>query len=83
MTESDYWSEVVPCSACPEGHDRMTFHSLGMVCARCNEHTGNNHQGHYWRFCKRLMDELGSGRDTNDYLAADFHFCCPDDCELA
>jgi hypothetical protein len=41
-----------------------------MVCARCNHHTGNSHQGHYWKFCKvtKHMEE--------------FHFCCPGDCEI-
>lgn len=41
-----------------------------MICPRCNHHTGNSHQGHYWAFCKVTgkMEE--------------FHFCCPDDCEL-
>lgn len=78
-----YWDEVVSCPnpACPEGHTRMYFHSLGMVCARCNLHTGNNHQGHYWGFCKRLQAE-NPGRDLNDYVI-DMHFCCPDGCELA
>jgi len=59
----------------------MTFHTLGMVCGRCNQHTGNNHQGHYWGLCKRLMAEE-PGREWNDYVI-DLHFCCPDDCELA
>lgn len=42
-----------------------------MVCGRCNNHTGNSHQGHYWKFCVPLGG-----------MAKKFHFCCPDDCEL-
>lgn len=41
-----------------------------MVCARCNHHTGNTNQGHWWAFCKVTR--------RNER----FHFCCPDDCEL-
>lgn len=67
---SEWWDQIVPCSACDEGHDRMTFHSLGMLCARCGQHTGNNHQGHYWALCSVTRS------------IRDFHFCCPDDCEL-
>lgn len=43
------------------------------VCARCGHHTGNNHQGHYWRWCK----VTGTMRE--------FHLCCKDPewgCEL-
>jgi hypothetical protein len=39
-------------------------------CGRCNKVTGNNTQGHYWAYCK----VTGTNRD--------FHFCCPDDCQL-
>lgn len=42
-----------------------------MVCGRCGHHTGNNTQGHYWAYCKVNKD------------SKDFHFCCPDDCELS
>jgi len=45
-------------------------HCRCVVCSRCNHHTGNNHQGHYWRKCK----VTGTMRV--------FHFCCPGDCEL-
>lgn len=41
-----------------------------MVCGRCNKHTGNSNQGHYWAWCKVRREML------------DFHFCCDDDCEL-
>lgn len=41
-----------------------------MICARCNQHTGNTSQGHYWSYCKVTR--------TN----RDFHFCCPGACEL-
>ncbi len=41
-----------------------------MVCSRCKHHTGNSTQGHYWARCAvtKTMRE--------------FHFCCPDACEL-
>lgn len=41
-----------------------------MICARCNRHTGNSHQGHYWAMCK----VTGTKREH--------HFCCPGNCEL-
>ena len=41
-----------------------------LICARCDRHTGNGHQGHYWGWC----------RVTNKM--EDLHFCCPGDCEL-
>jgi hypothetical protein len=41
-----------------------------IVCARCGHHTGNANQGHYWAWCKV------------EQRMRDFHFCCPDDCEL-
>ena len=41
-----------------------------LVCGRCNRHTGNSTQGHYWAYCKATRS------------LRDFHFCCPDDCEL-
>ncbi len=63
-------NEILECPACPDGHTYMEFHSLGMVCARCNEHTGNSHQGHFWSYCK-VTRTIRSP-----------HFCCPDNCEL-
>lgn len=41
-----------------------------LVCGRCKRHTGNSTQGHYWGYCKVTK------------TVRDFHFCCPDDCEL-
>ena len=41
-----------------------------IVCGRCQRHTGNSHQGHYWKYCTVTKD------------LRDFHFCCPEDCEL-
>lgn len=48
-----------------------TFSCRCMVCGRCGKHTGNSHQGHNWKFCSAKGE-----------MAADWHFCCPDDCEL-
>lgn len=39
-------------------------------CGRCNNVTGNSNQGHYWAYC-------GVTKSVRD-----FHFCCPDNCEL-
>lgn len=39
-------------------------------CGRCGQLTGNNTQGHFWGLCKTT----GTVRE--------FHFCCPDACEL-
>lgn len=41
-----------------------------LTCGRCRQHTDNSTQGHYWSYCK----------DTN--TDREFHFCCPDNCEL-
>lgn len=44
-----------------------------VVCPRCGHHTGNSHQGHYWKLCKVTR------------TLRTFHFCCPDlafGCEL-
>lgn len=41
-----------------------------VVCGRCGRHTGNSNQGHYWAYCKVTRG------------MRDFHFCCPNDCEL-
>ena len=41
-----------------------------IVCARCGRHTGDSNQGHYWSYCKVIAD------------TREFHFCCPDGCEL-
>ena len=65
QTMTDYY-----CNVCDETHDRFDANTLGMVCARCKQHTGNNNQGHYWAFCKVTRTKR------------QFHFCCPDDCEL-
>lgn len=59
-------STTMFCRTCNEDHERWDWHSRGMLCARCEQHTGNNHQGHYWKFCQKtrlVLDE--------------FHFCCP------
>lgn len=41
-----------------------------MICARCNKHTGNAHQGHNWSMCNVTHTLRGH------------HFCCPGNCEL-
>lgn len=66
------------CPACEVTHDYITAISLGMLCGRCNQHTGNNHQGHYWGFCKVYA---ARGLEWEKCIR-DFHFCCPEDCEL-
>jgi len=40
------------------------------ICPRCNHHTGNAHQGHYFAWCRITQSDRV------------FHFCCPGDCEL-
>jgi hypothetical protein len=50
-----------------EGSDR----SRGMRCGQCDQYTGNNHQGHYWKWCK-----VTGQMET-------FHFCCPGACDRA
>lgn len=55
------------------GLDSLLSEANGLVCARCGHHTGNDTQGHYWKWCKVTA------------RFERFHFCCPDDvlgCEL-
>ena len=59
-------------------HDLDTDRMLGMVCARCNTHTGNYTQGHHWAICKVL---IGRGVPWKE-AKREYHFCCPGDCEL-
>jgi hypothetical protein len=63
-----------------------------IVCARCGHHTGNAHQGHYWKACKVLAERLSASLKPGETLPVaeylkrtsreDWHFCCPGDCEL-
>lgn len=41
-----------------------------LTCGRCEQHTDNGNQGHYWAYCSVTK------------TVRDFHFCCPGDCEL-
>lgn len=70
--------ETYSCAACPEGHTAAEWHALGMLCGRCGKHTGNNHQGHHWTFCKVYAKQ---GKSIDESMREP-HFCCPDDCEL-
>jgi hypothetical protein len=69
---------ALDCTTCQVEHDRITWHSLGMLCGRCEQHTGNNHQGHYWGLCQVL---LAQGVPWKNAIR-ELHFCCPDDCQL-
>lgn len=67
----------------------MDWNSLGMVCARCVKHTGNDSQGHYWGYCKdkRFNAEVEARYADKQSVpwnerVRELHFCCPDDCEL-
>lgn len=65
--------ERTPCDDPTATRNILTGQCRCTVCARCHHHTGNSHQGHWWKFCKvtRTMRE--------------FHFCCEDPaygCEL-
>lgn len=64
-----------------------------VVCPRCNQHTGNSHQGHYWSLCKVLAGRVRASLAPGETLsAAEFmkracrepHFCCGNEfgCEL-
>lgn len=41
-----------------------------VVCSRCDRHTGNGNQGHYWAYCSATKE------------VREYHFCCPSQCEL-
>lgn len=66
------------CPTCDEDHDQILWNSLGMLCGRCSQHTGNNNQGHYWGLCKVLLNQGVPWKDA----IRELHFCCPDDCAL-
>lgn len=57
--------------AFPDGAGGVEYRCRCVVCGRCGHHTGNSTQGHYWRFCAPARA-----------MAAEFHFCCPGNCEL-
>lgn len=52
----------------------MTEHKITnsptLICSRCEKDTENNNQGHYWAYCTVTKSDR------------EFHFCCPDNCEL-
>lgn len=52
------------------GNETVGYFCRCIICARCGQHTGNNNQGHYWSSCKVTK------------TVREFHFCCPDDCQL-
>lgn len=70
--------ETVYCESCQTEHEILIWHSLGLICARCNKHTGNNSQGHYWGLCKGLLRQ----GTPFEKAVRELHFCCPGDCEL-
>lgn len=41
-----------------------------VVCPRCNMHTGNSTQGHFWAWCKVTESRR------------DYHWCCEESCSL-
>lgn len=41
-----------------------------MWCSLCGQLTENRNKGHFWASCKVTKTDR------------DFHFCCPDDCQL-
>ena len=64
-----------------------------IVCARCGHHTGNSHQGHYWKACKVLSARFDAEHAGEHIPFAEavqltsrdeFHMCCPPPlgCEL-
>ena len=67
------------------GHDG-TYVCRCIVCGRCEHHTGNSTQGHYWAVChvQRKFHDLHKTKALMDCKKCmpDFHFCCKDDCEL-
>lgn len=74
MEKLSEWMKNSPCDAggaasmymMPDG----TVSCRCIVCGRCERHTGNSHQGHFWKWCRVTKD------------MREFHFCCPDNCEL-
>ncbi len=59
-----------PCDDPTATRNADTGECRCVVCSRCNRHTGNSNQGHYWRMCKVTR------------TLRDFHHCCPGNCEL-
>lgn len=73
--------QPAPATACDAPSPSVYVHSYDgfgapiyrcncLVCGRCNKHTGNSNQGHYWSWCKVTRS------------LREFHFCCPGNCEL-
>lgn len=52
------------------GHSTNGVVCIYGFCGRCGGHVDNGHQGHYWKFCQVTK------------LLREFHFCCPDACQL-
>lgn len=80
MTNVIYESSLIlrpPIEGNPPGCDSDTPAShdgqggcMCLKCSRCERHTGNGNQGHYWAYCS-------AARETRPH-----HFCCPGQCEL-
>lgn len=70
LEDESFMDQFLPENCDAEAPSMLDGHCRCMICGRCGHHTGNGHQGHYWKYCKvtKTMRE--------------FHFCCPDDCEL-
>ena len=67
----------VPGSACDAGAGASYYNTPDgttvcrcVVCARCGHHTGNSHQGHYWRACKVLSGRLRAQMKAGETLSA-------------
>jgi len=91
----------VPGSACDAGAGASQYQMPDgtivcrcVVCPRCGHHTGNSHQGHYWRACKVLSGRVRDGLKPGETLSTaqwmrrtcreNWHFCCGNEfgCEL-
>lgn len=76
MTDPVRLSIIDPSDSCQSVLcSRIDGRCVGSHCGRCG--APSSHQGHYTSICrnKPIPQPLASN--------APFHFCCPDDCELA
>lgn len=90
MTQPIQWPKIDNCDA---EHPSIYINYDGeyvcrcLVCSRCERHTGNNTQGHYWKICKVQLRLHSTTHKIAEFIPCDecmpeFHFCCNDNCEL-
>ena len=81
----------VRANGCDAENPSMYYNGQGkyvcrcIVCARCDHHTGNSTQGHFWKFC-RVQAKFHENHKRSilfcDKCEPEYHLCCPGNCEI-